>query len=94
MTQLSRTAMIPQLAISESPRIWHYGLRALYKHAQRVQFTAPRLRERSKSPRAALLSGHGSTPRHLWMPAGRKVPVTPTLSGKRSKEYIEALISQ
>ena len=28
------------------------------------------------------------------MLAGRKVPVTPTLSGKRSKEYIEALISQ
>jgi hypothetical protein len=30
----------------------------------------------------------------LWMLAGRKVPVTPTLSRKRSEEYIEALIGQ
>jgi len=40
------------------------------------------------SPRAAPLSGEGNTPRHLWMLAGRKVPVTPTLSGKRNEEYI------
>ena len=36
MTQLSRTAVIPQLANSESPRIWHYGLRALYKASSHV----------------------------------------------------------
>src|SRR5215471_14266293 len=47
-----------------------------------------------RKPRAAQLSGEGKTPRHLWMLAGRKVPVTPTLSRKRSEEYIEALISQ
>jgi len=86
MTQLSRTAMIPQLASSESPRIWHYGLRALYKHAQRVQFTAPRLRERSEARalrrfrvRETLRAIHG-----CWPVARCPSPQPSPASGARS----------
>jgi hypothetical protein len=93
MTQLSRTAVIPQLANSESPRIWQRSASPVQALAARPIYRAA-LAGEVGSPRAAPLSGQGNTPRHLWMLAGRKVPVTPTLSGRRSEEYIEALISQ
>jgi hypothetical protein len=78
MTQLPRTAVIRNWLAPrcESPRIWHYGLRALYKQGQCVQFTSPRLlgevggralrsfRVREKTPRPFMDAGRPQNARH------------------------------
>ena len=82
-------------SLCESPCIGHYGLRAVYKHAQRVQFTSPRLWGDDGSRALPQPSGEGKDSAAIygcWPAAKCSSPQLSPASGAR--EYIEALISQ
>jgi hypothetical protein len=87
MTQLSRTAATPQLASTSLRKSAHMALRSagpIQGRAARPIYLAS-LAGRGRKPRAAQLSDEGKDSAAIFGSSRSQMPVTPTLSRKRSE---------